>query len=249
MPSFPRRPLLALAATPTLARAEGPAAILAAGAVKHAVEALLTAAHWPEGPPPAAFDTVGALRDRVLAGERPAVVLLSDPALDTLAARNLLAAGTRTSVGRTGVGLGVRAGSTLGAIDTPEALRAVLLAAQSIGWADPARGATAGTQFARAIDTLGIADSVRARGRVFPFGVEAVAAAARGEIEVAVSQATELHGRPGIRFLGYLPDPLQLWTGYAAAIVADSPVARRFLGLLATATGRAAFSAIGFRNE
>ena len=229
-------------------RAQEAAPVLfVAGAAKAAVEAIF--ARWSDGSamPRATFDTVGALRDRILSGERPAVALLSAEAIAALAARGLVAAGSETVIGRTGVGLAAPSGRSVPDIGSPEALRAALLAAPSIAWADPARGATAGRHFAAVLERLGIAEAVRAKARLVPFGVEGVAMAARGEVALAVSQATEIVGRPGVAFVGFLPDALQLWTEYRAAVVADGPGARRALAALTTPAAREAFAATGFR--
>ena len=220
--------------------------ILAAGAAQHVVAAVLAAWPGPGPAPSAAYYTVGAQRDRVLTGgARPAVAVLSAVAADALR-RAGLASGEAVPLGRTGVGLGARDGSPLPAVIGSDDLHDVLRRAESVGWADPARGATAGRVFERALATLRL--DLGRRGRVFPFGIEAVAAAARGEVEVAVSQGTELHGRPGVRFLGYLPEPLQEWTAYAAVTVAAGPRAEGILAALAGPVARAALRDAGFRD-
>ncbi|WP_270938650.1 substrate-binding domain-containing protein, partial [Falsiroseomonas oryzae] len=143
-------------------------------------------------------------------------------------------------------GLALRDGAPRRPIDTPDAFRAALLAAGSIGWADPASGATGGRHFEKVIAALGIADSVRAKGRLFSFGVEAVAACGRGEVELAVSQATEIIDRPGVSLLGLFPPPHDLSTGYAAAALRDTPGAAALLALLSSDAARRALAAIGF---
>ena len=244
-----RRMLLATLFAPTLLHAQAaPPAILAAGATKHAVEILqegLRAAGRPV--PEAAYDTVGALRDRVLAGERPAVVLLSADAIDAIRARVALPAEGVATVGRTGVGLAAPAGHPLPDIGTPEALRAALLAAGQVAVADPARGATAGRHFMTVLDRLGIAEAMRPRLRLVPFGVEGVALAARGEVPLAVSQATEITDRPGVQLVGLLPDALQLWTVYQVAMLRDDEAARGLLRLFTSEAAQEAFRRIGFR--
>jgi molybdate transport system substrate-binding protein len=240
--------LLALLAAPLGARAEE-ITVFAAGAVKAAVEPLVR--EFEAGGADrvdAKYDTVGALRDRALAGEAVHVVLLSTPGLAPLAERGKIAAasGARVAVGRTGIGLAGAKGR-VAPIDTPAKFAAVLRAAKSVGYADPARGATAGTHFAKQLEALGLAGELKDRLKVFPFGVEAVEAASRGEIEIAVSQATEIVAHPDkVAFLGLFPDPHQLWTNYEAALLADTPAARRFLALLAGAQGQQAFAKIGF---
>lgn len=246
-------PILALAALHVAAgagtaRAAETLVVFAAGAVKAAVEKLVPAfeAANPGEMVRAHYDTVGALRDRALAGEVVHVVLLSTAGLAPLAERGRIAAGTRVAIGRTGIGLAGAKGRTT-PIDTPARFAAVLREAKSIGYADPARGATAGTHFARQLAELGLAEPLKDRLKVFPFGVEAVEAVGRGEIEIAVSQATEIVAHPEkVAFLGLFPDPHQLWTPYEAALLTDSAAARRWLALLASPQGKDAFAKIGF---
>ena len=150
-------------------------------------------------------------------------------------------------VGRTGVGLAAPAGRPLPDIATPDALRAALLAAGQVAVADPARGATAGRHFMTVLNRLGIAEEMRPKLRLVPFGVEGVALAARGEVPLAVSQATEITDRPGVQLVGLLPDALQLWTVYQVAMLRDDGTARALLRLLTSEAAGAAFRRIGFR--
>jgi molybdate transport system substrate-binding protein len=245
-----RRALLAapLVVAPVAVHAQATPPIYAAGATKHAVDDLREALRAAGQPvPEAAYDTVGALRDRILAGERPAVALLSAEAIDAIRARGIGPADGVVEIGRTGVGLAAPAGRPLPDIGTPEALRAALLGAESLAFADPARGATAGRHFAALLERLGIAEAMRPKLRLVPFGVEGVAMASRGEVALAVSQATEIIDRPGVQFVGLLPDALNLWTVYRAAIVSDGAAARALLALFGGDAAKAAFAKIGFR--
>ncbi|MGG5818795.1 molybdate ABC transporter substrate-binding protein [Falsiroseomonas sp. HW251] len=242
-----RRLILAASLLPAAARAEAPA-IFAAGAVKHAVEELrdsLQAAGRPV--PDAAYDTVGALRDRILAGERPAVTLLSAEAIAAIAARGLAPADGIADVGRTGVGLGAPAGRPAPDISSVERFRAALLAADSIAYADPARGATAGRHVQAVLERLGLPEVLRPKLRLVPFGVEGINLVSRGEVALAFSQATEIIDRPGVQMVGLLPDELQLWTVYRAAIIRDGEEARQLLALFTGDAAKAAFARIGFR--
>lgn len=248
MPS--RRALLAapLLMLPGIARAQDTPAIFAAGATKHAVEELQAAERAAGRPvPTAAFDTVGALRDRILAGERPAVTLLSAEAVAAIRGRGIGPADGAVDVGRTGVGLAAPAGRPAPDIGTPEAFRNALLAAETIAYADPARGATAGRHVAVVIERLGLTEALRPKLRLVSFGVEGVAMAGRGEVTLAFSQATEIIDRPGVQLVGLLPEALNLWTVYRAAIVQDGPAARALLALLSGEAARAAYARIGFR--
>jgi len=213
--------------------------LLACGAVKSILERY----DWPGG---VDWGTVGALRDRVLAGERPGVVILSDAALSELVEAGLVRAEGIVPLGRAETGLAVRDGVERRAIDTAGAFAAALLAAERVGWADGASGATAGKHFEGVLRTLGIEDAVRAKAVLFRFGVEAVAACGRGEVELAVSQATEIVGRPGVSLLGPFPAPFGLITGYAAAALEDSERARALMDALGAPAVRQGLAEIGF---
>jgi molybdate transport system substrate-binding protein len=233
----------ALAAPVATARAQSPLVVFAAGAVKAAVERLLLR---HEGPVEARYDTVGALRDRALAGERADIVLLSAAALDELARAGRLHAPSRLTVGRTGVGLAAPLGRAAALRDEAD-LVALLRASPRIGYADPARGATAGTHFARTLDRLDLRNALADRLKVFPFGVEVIAAVGRGELDLGVSQATEIVAHPEVAFVGLMPDPHQIWTVYGVAATAEpSPAVRRLLDIFDSDGGKAEFARIGF---
>jgi molybdate transport system substrate-binding protein len=226
--------------------------VYAAGAVQKGVQALAADFEAKTGHTIiATFDTVGSLRDKVLAGDSPHIVIVSAPALKALDEKGRLQAGSRTDIGKTGVGLMGHPDAhrnSLVDIATPDKLKGVLLAAKSIAHADPARGATAGTHFRKIIGELGIAETLAPRITVVPFGGAIAEQVAAGAFEIGVSQATEIVPNPNVRFLGFLPDPLQLWTVYGAAGVAPADAASRdFMAVLSSPAGQAAFAKIGFR--
>jgi molybdate transport system substrate-binding protein len=192
------------------------------------------------------FDTVGALRDRALRGEPADILILSDTAMQAVDEALPGTLRMTRELGRTGIGLAGTAGREPADIATPESFCDLLLGARSIGYADPARGATAGTRFAHALEQLGLTERLRDRLRVFAFGVDAVSAVSRGEVEVAVSQATEIVPRPEVSFLGLFPEPYQLWTRYQAAALSDREEANAFLDLLGDSEGTAALRHSGF---
>jgi molybdate transport system substrate-binding protein len=116
-----------------------------------------------------AFGAVGELRDRLVAGERADLVIATPVILVDLERRGLVGAGERLELGRVGGGIAVCAGASRPAVGTPEALRAALLAARTVHFADPAR-ATAGAHLLEVAEKLGVAAEVRARGRIAPGG-------------------------------------------------------------------------------
>jgi molybdate transport system substrate-binding protein len=221
--------------------------VLAAGAVKAVIYDLFHGLQLESGLTlDVVFDTVGALRDRVLGGERPDILIVSAPAMAPLIAKGLVDSARIMDLGRTGVALAGRKGRAQADMGTAEAFTQVLLAAGRIGYADPARGATAGTQFMKCLQQLGLAETLRERLKVFPFGVDAVSALGRGELDLAVSQATEILPQPEVSFLGMFPDECQIWTGYQAVALSERPPAQLFMDVLAGPEGAEALQRVGF---
>lgn len=196
------------------------------------------------------YDTVGALRDRLLQGEKSDVAMLSHAALDALQTKNLIDAGSRLSLGSVAIALAVQRGASIPDISTPEALKKALLEAKSISYADPERGATAGAHFAKVLDRLGIRARIADRTIIIPFGVEVIEAVAEGRVELGVSQSSEILLHPGVSFVGYLPKPYDLMTPFAAASVNGASVsAKKFIDFLRTKAGAAALAEAGFSAE
>jgi molybdate transport system substrate-binding protein len=222
--------------------------VLAAGAVQGAIRQLDRAFAAATGHTvDARFDTVGALREAVLAGAPVDIVILSESGIQALAKAGKIDERPVVGLGSTAVALAVRKGATVPDVSSPDALRRSLLAAASIAHADPARGATAGAHFARVLERLGIAGEVAPRVTVLPFGGDVIAAVEQGRFAIGVSQSSEIVTQAGVTLAGPLPAPFELRTPYLAAKGSGAgPGADAFLALLQSAKGRAALAAIGF---
>jgi molybdate transport system substrate-binding protein len=224
--------------------------VYAAGAAKHAVEAIAPAFQQATGHTlRASYDTVGALRDRVLQaapGEAADLVILSDAALAALRSAGRLSATPAHPIGRVVVALAVPKDAALPDLSTPEALRQALLAAPSIAFADPARGATAGSHFAKVLETLGLTDTLKSKTTMLPFGVDVIRDVSQGKYALGVSQSSEIMQHPGIRFAGGLPPPYGLSTGYGAAIASNHAAALQLLAFIASPQAQREFIHSGF---
>lgn len=191
----------------------------------------------------------GQVASRIRDGEALDVVINADAALDALIAEGFLDGATRTELGRMRIGLAVRRGAPAPDIATPEALRALLLAAPAIAMSDGRAGATTGRHILAMLDRLGIAQEVEPRLRPFPRGLMAVQSVAEGQAALVMTQISEIVVVPGAALVGPLPDSLQLVTPYVAAVTkrsADPDGARAVIAALAGPAGRAAFAAAGF---
>ena len=83
------------------------------------------------------FAVVGAIRQRLEAGEKADVVLLPVPLIDALEQAGKIRPGSRSLLARVGIAVVVRTGAAKPDVSTPEALRATLQQARSITHADP----------------------------------------------------------------------------------------------------------------
>lgn len=226
----------------------GTVRVFAAGAAQAAIRQLAPAFAAAGGHTlDAAFDTVGALRERVLGGERADVLILSESGLAALQAVGKIDAGTLVDLGSVTVALAVRKGARVPDVSSPQALEVALLAARSIAHADPARGATAGVHFARVLDRLGLADRLRPRVTVLGFGGDVIDGVAQGRFELGVSQSSEIVAHPGVTLVAALPEPFSHRTRYLAAKgIGAGAAADTLLAMLRGTEGRAAFAVAGF---
>ena len=224
--------------------------VLAAGAAKAALEQLAPEFQRATGHTlRASYDTVGAQRDRVLkaaSGTSADVVVLSDSAIAQLGAAGRLTGTQRLAIGSVAVSLAVPAGAAVPDISTPEALRQALQQATTIAYADPARGATAGTHFDKVLVQLGLREALQPRIHVLPFGVDVIKDVSTGKYALGVSQSSEILQHEGITMVGALPAPYALITGYSAAAASERPAARLLLDFLATAPAMQLLRATGF---
>jgi molybdate transport system substrate-binding protein len=189
------------------------------------------------------------LRDRVLTGDSADVVVLSEAGMAALEKAGKVAGGSAVDLGRISVALAVRKGAQVPDVASPDALKQALLSASSIAHADPARGATAGAHFARVLEQLGIAEQVKARVTVLPFGGDVIAEVARGRFEIGVSQSSEIVAHPGVTLAGRLPAPYGHSTRYLAAKpIGAGARADSVLSFLQTAPARSAFADFGFET-
>ena len=132
------------------------------------------------------------------------------------------------------------------AFASTDGLRAALLAAKSIAYADPARGATAGAHFATVLQALGLREQLAARITVLPFGVDVIEAVAAGRFELGISQSSEIVQHAGVRYVGALPAPYGLATRYQAAALKGRTNGAALLRYLAGPAGQAASRKSGF---
>ena len=146
-------------------------------------------------------------------GAQADLVVATPETIDDLVKAGRLLVGTRVDFVRSGAGVAVRAGTAKPDIATPEAFKAALLAAKTVGYSQ----GPSGVHFMTVLARLGISDEVKAKGVVPPLGQRVGTLIAEGKAEIGVQQITELLQIPGIDFVGPLPRELQANIVYATA--------------------------------
>lgn len=164
------------------------------------------------------FGATNVLMPRITVGEAADVVILTDMAIEALTERGAVAAGSRRDLARSAIGIAVKAGAAKPDIRTVESFKRALIAARSVAFS---KSGASGVHFAALIQRLGIAGEVNAKARIFDGVVGELAA--RGEVELAVQQVSELKLVDGVDIIGALPDELQKITVFSAGVIAKTP--------------------------
>src|SRR3954465_8504952 len=184
-------------------------------------------------------DTVGALTKRIEGGEALDLAVLTPAAVNDLSAKGKFVAGSRTNLGRVGVGVVVKEGAPKPDISSVDAFKKALLAAKSVAYIDPAAGGSSGIYVAGLLDKLGVAAEVKPKAKLIPGGAVAEHIA-RGEAELGIHQISEILPVKGITLVGPLPADIQNYTVYAAGLGANGKESEAAKALLKTLSGPAA---------
>ncbi len=171
---------------------------------------------------------------RILAGEAFDGVMLAASAIDQLTAAGRVRAGSRVDVVCSGVALAVRAGAPAPPIGDEMAVRAAVLAAESVSYST----GPSGVHLQRLFERWGIAAAVQGRLVQAPPGVPVGTLVAEGRVALGFQQLSELLHVPGITVIGPLPPSIQLMTVFAAGVCEASTqpdAAQRLLDFLADA--------------
>jgi molybdate transport system substrate-binding protein len=163
------------------------------------------------------FGPSAALKPQIEAGETFDLAMITPASIDDLIKQGRIEAGSRSNIGRTGIGVAIRAGAPKPDISTVAAFKRALLDAKSITYGDPARGGLSSVYFVSLLERLGIADQIKAKAKLGTPS-EGVRPVATGEAELGIGQASEIPLVPGVELLGPFPAELQSYTNVTAGI-------------------------------
>jgi molybdate transport system substrate-binding protein len=186
----------------------------------------------------AEFHATQALLKSIAEGTSADVVILTREGIDQLVSEGAVLPQTRLELGRSGVGMAVRAGAAKPDISSFEALKRTLLAAESVGHSK--QGAS-GLYFAGLLEKHGLANQLKKRVIVEKGPV--AAGIAKGEIQLGAQLLCELAPVAGIDIIGPLPKEVQTYYSFSAAVMKkakNAAGAKAFLDFMRSDPVRAA---------
>ena len=177
---------------------------------------------------------------RVSEGEVHDLVIVGSANIDQLTTAGRLAAGSRADFAKSGVGMAVRGGLPKPDVSSSDALKATLLAANSIAYS----AGPSGAYVAEFLKRLGIGEQVAAKVKQPANGAEVAAMLGRGEVDFEFAQVSEFLDAKGITDLGPLPASIQNYTIYAVGLHSAAPAAEAARALVSYLQSPEAASAI-----
>ena len=180
------------------------------------------------------FEAGPLLMQKVNAGTPADLVTHYPDVIDDLIKQGVLAGPSRANIGRSELGIGIRAGAPRPDVSTPAALKEALLKARSITY--PQDGASRG-DIERMFDRLGIAAAMRPKIILAPGSGPATESVAAGKAAMVLTLFSEILPVHGVEVLGPLPGEYQTDIRFAAAASATSKNADAAKALIAYLAG------------
>jgi len=185
-------------------------------------------------------DVAAVMKRRIEAGEPFDLAILVNFQTDDLIKKGKLVAGTRRDIMKAGIGVAVRRGAEVPDISTVEAFKRTLLAAKSITYLkEGASSIHLDHLFAR----MDIAEALRAKTKR-PETESVSEAVAAGDVELGLIVIPNILSVPGAQLVGPIPEDIQSYIVFTAAVAANSPNQQAAQDLIAFLRSPAAISAI-----
>lgn len=196
------------------------------------------------------FDAaIGAIAKRVQGGEIADVAIVSRQQIDALEKSGKVVPGTSADLVRLGIGVFVRKGAAKPDIASVDAFKRAMRSARSIGYNDPAAGAPVGLYLVGLFQRLGMAEEMTRKTVVFRQRSERFAPVARGDVEIGFNQVSEILVVPDVDLVGPLPQEIQNYTHFAAAVLTagkNPEAARQFVAFISSPEAKRVFRSKGF---
>jgi molybdate transport system substrate-binding protein len=190
------------------------------------------------------YDPANIIKRQIENGAAFDLAIVTRGAIDDLVKLGKIFPDTCVDIARSGLGLAVRKGAPKPDIGTVESFKQAMLAAKSV---IRSTEGTSGLHFEKVLDRLGIADQMKGKIRLGPSG-RVAEFVARGEVEIAVQQVSELLPVVGAELVGPFPPELQLVTVFSAGVSTTSKepkAAKALIDFLAAPTAASVIKAKG----
>lgn len=211
-----------------------PVRVLVSNGMKAAMEELQPLAERSIGHPLAVeFSSTAALKKKIQGGQAFDVTVITTEAIDSLIKEGKLTAASRTELGRSILGIGIRAGAARPDIKTVEALKKTLRAAHSITY--PRDGASRG-DLEKMFERLGVAAEIKPKIVLANGSGAAAESVATGQVEMVLTLFSEIVPVHGLEILGPLPGEYQSDVRFSAAAstaAKDPDAAKKLIAFLA----------------
>jgi molybdate transport system substrate-binding protein len=165
------------------------------------------------------YRPTAALQKEIEGGEPFDVVIVTAESIAQLSKEGKTTGGEGTPISRVGVGIGIRKGAPRPDISTPEALKRALLGAKAIAYGPS--GASM-PYIKRMLDTLGIADAMKAKTLLFDTSDGTNASVVQGKADLGITLISEILPVQGLELLGPFPDEFQGFVRFSAAVSANA---------------------------
>ncbi len=164
--------------------------------------------------------TAGALQKRIADGEYFDVVVLPPLVLGPLLGGRVVESSAK-ALARSGIGVGIKQGTSVPDISDVEAFKKTLLAARAVAYIDPAAGGSSGIYLAKLFEKLGIAEQLKSKSVLVPGGLVAERLVS-GQADIALHQISEILAVPGAALVGPIPLDVQYYTPYSGGVSTGS---------------------------
>ena len=191
--------------------------------------------------------TTGGVLNKLKAGEKGDVIVISDEAADSLEKEGKFVRGTRKDVASSLFGVVVKRDAATPDVSTPEALKKAVLAARTISYPDPVAAAASGGYVETVFRQMGILEATRKKASLKPMGVMVGEAVEKGEAELGLSFMSEFVADKNLKVVAF-PAPLQKPQLYTAGVFAgtkNEDAARAFIAFVTRPEARAQLKAAG----
>ena len=212
--------------------------LIAPGGIRAAVEQMIPAFEKKTGHKvKATFGSGNGTKAQIAKGDAFDVPIVQPPYPEVLASGNVVAA-SETPLAHVAVGVAVRPGTPHPDISSAEAVKKLLLSAKSISYPDPKGGAAAGVSFDETLKKLGITDEMKPKIKLAQGGAGAMAALAKGEVDIGLTFISEIITEPGVEVVGPLPASISTPTrlvGFVGSHSKEPAAAKELVNYLSSA--------------